>query len=101
MKIAMVMHKRIERKLRLSAHWECHKFNATWFMCRRFKVRDTILYAYLCNHCLYSELLFDEGVSKDEIDQLEELISEILEEELSELQEFMPQPDENNRGMYA
>ena len=70
-------------------------------MCRRFKVRDTILYAYLCNHCLYSELLFDEGVSKDEIDQLEELISEILEEELSELQEFMPQPDENNRGMYA
>ena len=67
MKIAMVMHKRIERKLRLSAHWECHKCNATWFMCRRFKVRDTILYAYLCNHCVYSELLFDEGVSKDEI----------------------------------
>ena len=101
MKIAMVMHKRIERKLRLSAHWECHKCNATWFMCRRFNIRKTILYAYLCNQCLYSELLFDEDMPKEEIDNLEEIISEILEEELSELQEFMPAPKDNNGSMYA
>jgi len=92
------MHKRIERKLRLSAHWECHKCNATWFMCRRFNVRETILYAYLCNSCLYSELLFDEGMPKEEIDSLEEMISEILEEELSELHEHILVPKDDWSG---
>ena len=99
MKIVVAMHKRVERKLRLSAHWECHECNSTWFMCRKFKVKGTVLFAYLCNHCLYSELLFDEGLAKEEIDTLEGLISQILSEEISELQEtYITKPLENWSG---